>query len=52
MTLKGWLNSLPEWIVEAVNLGLYTIHYEAKGDFEYLKGKAINPHTGIVIEFQ
>jgi hypothetical protein len=55
VVLKGWtLKPLPTWIELAILKGDITIHTTVDkkyGEYDYLKGKAINPY-GLVIEFQ
>jgi hypothetical protein len=52
MHLKGWQHPLPEWIIKAIECGLYKVIIHPKElDYEYLFGSAVNP-SGIVITFK
>ena len=52
MILKGWVNHLEPYIEAAVKDGRLMVIYRERDKTEYLYGKVLNPHTGIIVEFQ
>ena len=46
--LEGWVNPLPQWLVDAILDGRVTVHH-GKG-YQFLRGTVVNPQ-GLIIGF-
>lgn len=49
--LKGWAFALPQFVVDAIEAGKVTVHYDAKLNAELLRGEA-TAEDGTVVAFK